>query len=89
MHYIGLYESQEKRDDITVVEKNGIKIALLSYNQLTNGHKMPNSYCMNLFDEETIKKDVENAKEISDFVIVSCHWGNDMIHKPMLLKKTC
>lgn len=77
MHYIGLYESQEKRDDITVVEKNGIKIALLSYNQLTNGHKMPNSYCMNLFDEETIRKDVENAKEISDFVIVSCHWGNE------------
>lgn len=77
MNYIGLYESQEKRDDITVVEKNGIKIALLSYNQLTNGHKMPNSYCMNLFNEETIKKDVENAKEIADFVLVSCHWGNE------------
>lgn len=77
MSYIGLYESKEQRDDITVVEKNGIKIALLSYNQLTNGHKMPNSYCMNLFDEDVIKKDVENAKEIADFVLVSCHWGNE------------
>lgn len=75
--YIGLYESQEKRDDIAVVEKNGIKIAFLSYNQMNNGHKMPNSYCLNLFDEDVIKKDVENAKEISDFVIVSCHWGDE------------
>ncbi|MBM6800520.1 CapA family protein, partial [Coprobacillus cateniformis] len=83
----GLYESQEKRDDITVVEQNGIKIALLSYNQLTNGHKMPNSYCMNLFDEDVIKKDVENAKEISDFVVVSCHWGNEYDTEPDAFQK--
>ena len=87
MKYIGLYESQEKRDDITVVEQNGIKIALLSYNQLTNGHKMPNSYCMNLFDEDVIKKDVENAKEISDFVVVSCHWGNEYDTEPDAFQK--
>lgn len=87
MNYIGLYESQEKRDDIVVVEKNGMKIALLSYNQLTNGHKMPNSYCMNLFDEEVIKKDVENAKEIADFVLVSCHWGNEYDTQPDAFQK--
>lgn len=87
MKYIGLYESQEKRDDITVVEQNGIKIALLSYNQLTNGHRMPNSYCMNLFDEDIIKKDVENAKEISDFVVVSCHWGNEYDTEPDAFQK--
>ena len=87
MKYIGLYESKEKRDDITVIEKEGMKIALLSYNQLTNGHKMPHSYSMNLFDEETIKKDVENAKEIADFVFVSCHWGNEYDTKPDAFQK--
>ncbi|MFR7592090.1 MAG: CapA family protein [Longibaculum sp.] len=87
MKYIGLYESKEKRDDITVIEKEGMKIALLSYNQLTNGHKMPHSYCMNLFDEETIKKDVENAKEIADFVLVSCHWGNEYDTAPDAFQK--
>ena len=46
---------------------------------------MPHSYSMNLFDEETIKKDVENAKEIADFVFVSCHWGNEYDTKPCLL----
>ena len=75
--YLGLYESKEDRDTIRVMEKNGIKIAWLSYNQMNNGHKMPNSYCLNLFDEDVIKKDVQKAKEISDCVIVSCHWGNE------------
>lgn len=87
MAYIGVYESQEKRDEIKVIEKNGIKIALLSYNQLTNGHKMPNSYCMNLFDEKTITKDVENAKEISDFIVVSCHFGNEYDTSPNTFQK--
>jgi len=77
MKYIGLYESQDARDTITVVEKNGIKIAFLSYNQMNNGHEMPNDYCMNLFDKSQITQDVENAKEISDFVVVSCHWGDE------------
>ena len=43
---------------------------------------MPNSYCMNLFNEDVIKKDVKKAKGMSDFVIVSCHWGNEYSTKP-------
>lgn len=77
MKYIGLYKSQEDRDSIEVIEKNGIKIAFLSYNQLTNGHSVPHSYSYNPFDENLIKEDIENAKEISDFVVVSAHWGNE------------
>lgn len=85
--YIGLYESQEKRNHIEIVEKNGIKIAFLSYNQYTNNHMMPNSYCMNLFNEDVIKKDVKKAKGMSDFVIVSCHWGNEYSTKPDSFQK--
>lgn len=77
MTYLGLYDSQEERDTIQVVEKNGIKISFLSYNQLTNGNYVPHSYTYNPFDKALIQKDVENAKEISDFVVVSCHWGNE------------
>jgi len=77
MVYLGLYDSQKKRDEIEVIEKNGMKIAFLSYNQLTNGHSLPHTYNMNLFDRELIQRDVENAKEISDFIVVSCHWGNE------------
>ncbi|MCD8027537.1 MAG: CapA family protein [Erysipelotrichaceae bacterium] len=75
--YIGLYESQEDRDNIRVVESNGITIAFLSYNQMNNGNSMPNDYCLNLFDEDTITEDVNKAKELADFVVVSAHWGNE------------
>lgn len=77
MSYIGLYTSQEDRDTIEVIEKNGIRIAFLSYNQLTNGHTVPHSYSYNPFDENLIINDIENAKEISDFIVVSAHWGNE------------
>ena len=38
--------------------------------------------------KKKMKNDVENAKEISDIVIVSCHWGieNDMEPQPFQKK---
>lgn len=88
MHYIGLYQSQEERDQIQVVEKDGLRIAFLAYNQMLNYTEDYPSYCINDFDEEKMKNDVENAKEISDIVIVSCHWGieNDIEPQPFQKK---
>lgn len=87
MEYIGLYESQEDRDNVQVVAKNGLRIALLSYNQLSNNKSYPNSYFMNFFDENKIRKDVENAKEVSDFVVVSAHWGSEYDVEPNSFQK--
>lgn len=75
--YIGLYKSQSDRDNIRIIECNGIKIAFLAYNQTVNDHTIPNSYCINFFDEDLITSDVKKAKELADFVIVSCHWGSE------------
>lgn len=66
--YIGLRDS-----DIPVIEKNGIKIAFLSYNQFINYDKQTDS--LKAFNKEIMQQDVENAKEISDVIIVSCHYG--------------
>src|SRR5699024_11131912 len=52
MHYIGLYQSQEERDQIQVVEKDGLRIAFLAYNQMLNYTEDYSSYCINDFDEE-------------------------------------
>ncbi len=87
MTYIGLYESQEERDTIQVVEKDGIRIAFLAYNQMINSTEDYPSYCINTFNEEQIKKDVENAQEISDIVIVSCHWGVEGDTEPQPFQK--
>lgn len=70
MTFIGL-----RQTDIPVVEKNGIKIAFLAYCQSINGNKTSSSIAK--FDKQNIEEDVKKAKEISDCIIVSCHWGNE------------
>lgn len=79
MAFSGVADSQNTYDNITVFEKKGIKFAFLAYTYGTNGISPPNSYSIHYFDEEEIKADIEKAKEISDVVIVSAHWGEENI----------
>lgn len=37
MTYLGLYKNEEEKQNIKIVEKNGIKIAFVSFNQYVNG----------------------------------------------------
>ncbi len=73
----GVYTSQEEFDTIPVFEKKGITFSFLSYTYSTNGIKAPNSFNVSYLNEEQIKKDVKKAKEISDVIIVSAHWGSE------------
>lgn len=84
MTLAGLYDSQEDRDTIRVIEKNNIKFSFLAYtfgvNQYTNYSSIEAQlkqypYMLAQFDEEQIKTDVARAKAVSDVVIVSAHWG--------------
>ena len=81
----GVNESQESQDNqIVIVEKNGIKVAILNYTYGTNGIPMPSSapYLVNLLDKEKVSIDVAKAKEMADFVVVCPHWGTEYQHKP-------
>lgn len=82
MKYIGLYQSKEDQKQIPVIEKNGIRIALLSYNQYINYDQKPSSYRYNSFDKEKIKDDVQRAQKMSDVIVVSCHWGKEYDTQP-------
>lgn len=79
MAFAGIADSQDTYDNITVFEKKGVKFAFLAYTYGTNGISPPNSYSIHYFDEEEIKADIKKAKEISDVVIVSAHWGEENI----------
>lgn len=85
MTYIGLYQSKDER--IQVVKKNGLRIAFLTYNQMLNTTEDYPDYCIHDFNEEQMKKDVENAREISDIIIVSCHWGIENDTEPQPFQK--
>jgi poly-gamma-glutamate synthesis protein (capsule biosynthesis protein) len=76
---IGAYASPEEKGKITTVEKNGVAIALLSYTFFTNGLSEPSgaAFGVKRWDKETVCREVTEAARISDFVIVSVHWGEE------------
>lgn len=78
----GIYTSQEDFDRIVTFEVKGIMFSFLAYTYGTNGISPEHSYNVSYFDEAQIKKEVAAAKEISDVVIVSAHWGDENTFKP-------
>ena len=74
---IGGYKNKEDFENIRIVEKNGITIALLAYTYGTNGLTLPknSSLVIPLYDDETIDRQTKAARKLADFVIVSVHWG--------------
>lgn len=77
--YTGAYESFEDREIIRTIEKDGIIFSFLAYTYGTNGIPVPNGkdYLVNLIDEERIVADIQKAKDISDVVVLSLHFGNE------------
>ncbi len=78
---IGGYTKQDY-DEPRVVEVNGVKIAFLCYTTLINwSHQNSLSSTSDLVvpyaREAVIKRQVEIAKQNSDVVVVSMHWGTE------------
>ncbi|MFS0863848.1 CapA family protein [Fredinandcohnia sp. 179-A 10B2 NHS] len=90
MDYTGGYRSPEDREHIRVINRNGIKIAFLSYTYGTNGIPVPQGkeYLVNLIDMDLIKEDIKKAKELADVLAVSMHWGNEYQRIPNDEQKT-
>ncbi len=78
---LGIHESQEAADNITIYESNGVKIAMFNYTYGVNGHVPDDKkYLVDLMNEETmqsIAEDLALAKEMADFVVVFPHWGTE------------
>lgn len=84
-YFSGTNRTPEEQEDVLIIEKNNIKIAMLSYTFDLNGNIIPNdkTYLVNevRFNDEVcditmIKKHVARAKEKgADIIIAFCHWG--------------
>ena len=80
---LGIHDSKEDADTVRVVEKNGIRIAMLNYTYGTNASMPAQSYRIDfLWDAEKIAADIEKAREVSDIVIVFPHWGSENVFEP-------
>ncbi len=84
---LGIYDSAEAQSSVTVVEKNGIRIAMLNYTYGLNGCPVPKGkeYLVTLLkwsNLEFIRSQIRQAKELADFVIVFPHWGTEYAYEP-------
>lgn len=81
---IGSYTSEKDREDIRVVERNGMSIAFLSYSYGQNGYgqsDLPNDYYAVPFDKDKMATEVARAKKLADAVVVYMHWGEENTHE--------
>lgn len=92
--HVGTADSIQQRDDFPVIEKNGIRIAFLSYTFSTNGKPVPEGkdYLANYIrlnrpdcDISLIKKQVHTAKteRQADVVIACVHWSLEFESYPI------
>ena len=79
MTLLGGYYDKDDYENIRVIEKNGIKIAFLTYTYGLNGMTLPASskIYIPLIDSAEITRMIGKAKNLADMVFVVMHWGTD------------
>lgn len=82
----GSYLTQEDRETVHMIERNGLTFAFLAYtygdNAFSDASQMPNSYYSCAFDKDAIAADVQRAQKVADAVIVAMHWGTEYVNEP-------
>lgn len=76
--YVGTYINRNARERLYphIIQKNGFRIALLSYTYATNGIQVSEPNVVNYIDKEQILKDIAKARSLKADVIIACmHWG--------------
>ena len=79
--FTGTALTAEQYDRIVTEERDGITFALLNYTYGVNAYSQDDlpPYAVNFIDEERIKNDVARAHEVADVVLVSMHWGTELL----------
>lgn len=86
---LGINNSEDDRNKVPIVEKNGIKFAMLNYTYGLNGYTIPSDkpYLVNMLEKERMAEDIKKAHEEADFVIVFPHWGTEYVYEPIKSQK--
>lgn len=81
--FTGTATSEEQHRRIATAEREGITFALLNYTYGVNGYaqdELP-PYAVNFIDDARIAVDVGRAHEVADVVLVSMHWGTELLEE--------
>lgn len=76
----GSYLSQQARETVQMIERNGTTFAVLAYTYGDNRIGVdpafvPDTYHSTMFDKKSMAADIARAKKVADCVIVCMHWG--------------
>lgn len=72
----GANRSTEEQQKVRYFESKGVKFAFVSYSTYTNIAN-PNPYSLNMFRDDLVNAQLEEANEQADIVIVSMRWGTE------------
>lgn len=82
---IGLAKKGDPVSSMCVVERNGVKIAVLNYTFSTNGIPLPedNPNAVSMLSESQIARDAQAAREQGADILIACpHWGEEYQNTP-------
>lgn len=81
--FTGTAATQEQYKRIVTQERDGITFALLNYTYGVNSYSESDlpQYAVNFIDDARITSDVQRAHEIADVVLVSMHWGTELLEE--------
>lgn len=82
----GLWKGPEDYGRIPVQEVNGVKIAYLAYTEHTNGIRIdlsrnPDANVIYTTETEVMQRQIAQARELADVVVVGVHWGIEYSNK--------
>ena len=79
----GSFSSAAGRTRSTILTAKGVRVAFLSYTEMTNGIPLPHPWSVNLARARRILADARRARRRgAQVVVVNVHWGNEYQSKP-------
>lgn len=78
--HTGTFRSKAERDKNypLMIEKNGLKVAILNYTYGTNGLFVAAPLIVNYIDSSVMKPDFQKAKNLgADIIVCTMHWGTE------------
>ena len=82
VHY-GAYRDEADSEKIRTMEVNGVTFAFLGYMEHTNGIALSEDgggKVVYIKDRETLERQIRTANELADVVVVSCHYGTEVLN---------
>ena len=75
---LGLHETQQDAQSVKVVERNGIRIAMLDYTYGMNAGRPQDKWMIDEFSTyNRIIEDLTRAEQEADLTVVFAHWGEE------------